>query len=92
MKPFLEMPKRWPQYDSKMVDEVENMREKYEARIRELTEWRPMSELPKDTACLVLYRGTIVQGWTDDCGDFRSTEGIEYDEADGWLPLPEVPR
>lgn len=100
MKPFIEMPKItyvWNGFTDGaphvLLSDVREMREKYEARIRELTEWRPMSTAPmgRENLVLVIRNGRRYVG--EVLGDGRVyTESKCLDCADGWLPLPEVPR
>lgn len=76
-----------------------NKNEALEARIRELTEWRPMETAPKRQCyVLVLQRGDVTMRlrYPDTDGSYdgwnKGWLNNDTDEAVGWLPLPEVPR
>ncbi len=58
-----------------------------ESRIRELTEWRPMSEAPRGYRAILVREDThTINIWmlSDECPENMAGEGL------GWLPLPEV--
>lgn len=106
-KPYLELPQLKLSVGMASFDpaEVREMRDKYESRIRELTEWRPMSEAPKDGTRVLLMRqsGRLCVSrydsdkqakapepfWRDD-GTYR-TARMREDAPVCWFRPPEAP-
>jgi hypothetical protein len=65
--------------------------EELEARVKELTEWRPISEAPKDGRVLnVLTKDCGVQCLARLAGDRGWTGAFTESDLLGWLPLPEA--
>lgn len=108
-KPFLEMPPTGLIEDCKIgrdaeictAESVREMRDKYEARIRELTEWRQIEPamLPRYRAVNVLCetvtfdgekpKRLVLRGWRTESGFYIDSVGLYKPLC--WLPLPDVP-
>ena len=65
-----------------------------DARIRELTEWRPMSEAPRDGRDILAMMpgGHDVIGWTGTAWTDGSKDYFQDSHFLGWLPLPEAKK
>ena len=63
-----------------------------DARIRELTEWRPMSEAPRDGRDILarIPGGYDVVGWTGTAWTDGSQDYFQDSHFLGWLPLPKA--
>jgi hypothetical protein len=81
-------------YDCRTLMDMRRSRDKYRERVRELTEWRPMSEHPawkegQDAVNVVVRRprGALwVTTW------WRGQYGPAVPGCIAWLPLPEPPK
>ena len=63
------------------------------ARVRDLTEWRPMSEAPQGYGSYLLLQrdGSVAVGFSRCAAEFRESVRTGTSSI-GWVPLPEPPK